>query len=35
MHLKAGKQEFTVKPVGLFQSEGNWYILGAKLQVGW
>jgi len=31
LHLKASKQAFTVKPVGLFQSEGNWYILGAKL----
>lgn len=30
MHLEAGSVAFTIKPVGLFNSEGNWYILGSR-----
>lgn len=30
MHLQAGNVKFTLKPVGLFNSEGSWYLLGAR-----
>ena len=33
MRLSAGKQQFTLQPVGLFNNEGNWYILGSKFTV--
>ncbi|CAN5143043.1 hypothetical protein BH09BAC1_BH09BAC1_07390 [soil metagenome] len=35
MHLKAGKLRFTMQPVGLFQSEGSWFLLGSGFEVGW
>lgn len=33
LHLKATPIEFTMKPVGLFQNEANWYLLGSKFEV--
>lgn len=30
MHLQAGSVKFTIKPVGLFNSEGSWYLLGSR-----
>lgn len=30
MHLQAGNVNFTMKPVGLFKSEGSWYLLGSR-----
>ena len=30
MHLQAGSIKFTIKPVGLFNSEGSWYLLGSR-----
>lgn len=30
MYLSAGKLKFTMEPVGLFNSEGSWYILGSR-----
>jgi len=30
MYLSAGNLEFTMEPVGLFNSEGSWYMLGAR-----
>ncbi len=30
MHLTAGSLKFTMVPVGLFNSEGSWYMLGSR-----
>lgn len=30
MHLSAGKLDFTMEPVGLFNSEGSWFMLGSR-----
>ncbi len=35
MYLSAGKLDFTLQPVGLFNNEGNWCLLGSRFTVGY
>lgn len=35
MELQAGSLAFTLKPVGLFNNEGSWYLLGARFTASW